>query len=41
PSSNVVSRVLPAVALIPADTTDTPSSTSIDQDAPSASTSPM
>ncbi|GJU31366.1 retrovirus-related pol polyprotein from transposon TNT 1-94 [Tanacetum coccineum] len=40
PSPNVVSRVLPAVALIPADTTDTPSSTSIDQDAPSASTSP-
>ncbi|GJX71714.1 retrovirus-related pol polyprotein from transposon TNT 1-94 [Tanacetum coccineum] len=37
---NVVSRVLPAVAPIPTDTAGTPSSTSIDQDAPSASTSP-
>nr|GEZ22394.1 retrovirus-related Pol polyprotein from transposon TNT 1-94 [Tanacetum cinerariifolium] len=40
PSPSVVSRVLPAVALILADTTDTPSSTSINQDAPSASTLP-
>ncbi|GJX23292.1 retrovirus-related pol polyprotein from transposon TNT 1-94, partial [Tanacetum coccineum] len=40
PSPSVVSRVLPAVALILADTTGTPLSTSIDQDAPSASTSP-
>ncbi|GKE21258.1 hypothetical protein Tco_1432770 [Tanacetum coccineum] len=35
-----VPRVLPAVASIPADTTGTPSSTSLDQDTPSASTSP-
>ncbi|GKE69288.1 retrovirus-related pol polyprotein from transposon TNT 1-94 [Tanacetum coccineum] len=40
PSPSVVSRVPPVVAPIPADTTGTPSSTSIDQDAPSASTSP-
>ncbi|GJW94014.1 hypothetical protein Tco_0173686 [Tanacetum coccineum] len=40
PSSSVVSRVPLAVALIPTDTTGTPSSTIIDQDAPSASTSP-
>ncbi|GJX57146.1 copia protein [Tanacetum coccineum] len=40
PSPSVVSHVPPVVALIPADTTGTPSSTSIDQDAPSASTSP-
>nr|GEZ65311.1 hypothetical protein [Tanacetum cinerariifolium] len=40
PSPAVVSRVPPIVALIPADTTSTPSSTSIDQDAPSASTLP-
>ncbi|GKB75766.1 retrovirus-related pol polyprotein from transposon TNT 1-94 [Tanacetum coccineum] len=40
PSLSVVSRVPPAVALIPVDTTSTPSSTIIDQDAPSASTSP-
>ncbi|GJS45095.1 hypothetical protein Tco_0595216 [Tanacetum coccineum] len=39
-SPNVISRVLPVVALIPTDTTGTPSSTSIDQDAPSASTLP-
>nr|GEU56707.1 retrovirus-related Pol polyprotein from transposon TNT 1-94 [Tanacetum cinerariifolium] len=39
-SPSVVSRVLPVVALIPADTTDIPSSTTLDQDAPSASTSP-
>ncbi|GJZ74281.1 hypothetical protein Tco_0638427 [Tanacetum coccineum] len=37
---SVVSRAPPAAAdaLIPADTTGTPSSTSVDQDAPSAST---
>ncbi|GJY68701.1 retrovirus-related pol polyprotein from transposon TNT 1-94 [Tanacetum coccineum] len=40
PSPSVVSRVPHAVAPIPADTTGTPSSTIIDQDAPSASTSP-
>ncbi|GJZ35927.1 hypothetical protein Tco_0581744 [Tanacetum coccineum] len=40
PSPSVVSRVPLAVALIPTDTTGTPSSTIIDQDAPSASTSP-
>ncbi|GKE51738.1 retrovirus-related pol polyprotein from transposon TNT 1-94, partial [Tanacetum coccineum] len=40
PPSSVVSRVLHAVAPIPVDTTGTPLSTSIDQDAPSASTSP-
>ncbi|GJX32790.1 hypothetical protein Tco_0242645 [Tanacetum coccineum] len=40
PSPNVVSYVLPAVAPILTDTTGTPSSTSIDQDAPAASTSP-
>ncbi|GJY86634.1 retrovirus-related pol polyprotein from transposon TNT 1-94, partial [Tanacetum coccineum] len=40
PSPSFASRVPPIVALIPADTTGTPSSTSIDQDAPSASTSP-
>ncbi|GJX65584.1 retrovirus-related pol polyprotein from transposon TNT 1-94 [Tanacetum coccineum] len=39
-SPSVVSRVPPIVALILADTTDIPFSTSIDQDAPSASTSP-
>ncbi|GKD40443.1 retrovirus-related pol polyprotein from transposon TNT 1-94, partial [Tanacetum coccineum] len=39
-SPSVVSHVLPAVALILGDTTGTPSSTTIDQDAPSASTSP-
>ncbi|GKA96864.1 hypothetical protein Tco_0818959 [Tanacetum coccineum] len=38
-SASVVSRVPPVVTLIPADTTGTPSSTSIDHDAPSASTS--
>nr|GEV19932.1 reverse transcriptase domain-containing protein [Tanacetum cinerariifolium] len=40
PSPSVVSRVPPDVALIPIVTTGTPSSTSIDQDAPSFSTSP-
>ncbi|GJU59315.1 retrovirus-related pol polyprotein from transposon TNT 1-94 [Tanacetum coccineum] len=39
-SPSVVSCVHPAVAPIPADTTGTPLSTSINQDAPSASTSP-
>ncbi|GJR42622.1 retrovirus-related pol polyprotein from transposon TNT 1-94 [Tanacetum coccineum] len=39
-SPSVVSRVLLVEASILADTTGTPSSTSIDQDAPSASTSP-
>ncbi|GKE43334.1 hypothetical protein Tco_1470618 [Tanacetum coccineum] len=39
PSSSVVSLVLPAAAPLPADTTDTPSSTTIDQDEPSVSTS--
>ncbi|GKA46840.1 retrovirus-related pol polyprotein from transposon TNT 1-94 [Tanacetum coccineum] len=39
-SPSVVYCVPPAIALIPADTTGTPSSTLIDQDAPSASTSP-
>nr|GEV32243.1 hypothetical protein [Tanacetum cinerariifolium]GEV35039.1 hypothetical protein [Tanacetum cinerariifolium] len=39
-SPNVVSCVLPVVALISADTISTPLSTSIDQDAPYASTSP-
>ncbi|GKB51270.1 hypothetical protein Tco_0902023 [Tanacetum coccineum] len=37
---SVVSHVPPAPALIPADTTGTPLSTIIDQDAPSAGTSP-
>ncbi|GJY80670.1 retrovirus-related pol polyprotein from transposon TNT 1-94 [Tanacetum coccineum] len=37
---NIVSCVLLAIAPIPVDTTGTTSSTSIDQDAPSASTSP-
>ncbi|GKC71153.1 putative ribonuclease H-like domain-containing protein [Tanacetum coccineum] len=40
PSPSVVSHVPPVVAPIPADTTSTPSSTIIDQDAPFASTSP-
>nr|GEX28329.1 uncharacterized mitochondrial protein AtMg00820-like [Tanacetum cinerariifolium] len=40
PPSSVVSRVLPTVAPIHADTTGTPLSTSIDEDAQSASTSP-
>ncbi|GJW89136.1 retrovirus-related pol polyprotein from transposon TNT 1-94 [Tanacetum coccineum] len=40
PSPSVVSCVLPTVTLILVDTTSTPSSTSINQDAPSASTSP-
>ncbi|GJX41657.1 retrovirus-related pol polyprotein from transposon TNT 1-94 [Tanacetum coccineum] len=40
PSSSVVSPQLPAIVQIPADTTGTPSSTTIDQDTPSASTSP-
>ncbi|GJS97596.1 hypothetical protein Tco_0804564 [Tanacetum coccineum] len=40
PSLSVVSRVPPVVARILIDTTNTPSSTSIDQDAPSACTSP-
>ncbi|GJU94450.1 hypothetical protein Tco_1319206 [Tanacetum coccineum] len=40
PSLSVVSRMLPAVAPIPTDTTGTPSSTSLDQDAPFASTLP-
>ncbi|GJS16819.1 retrovirus-related pol polyprotein from transposon TNT 1-94 [Tanacetum coccineum] len=39
PSPKVVSLVPPVVAPIPDDTTDTPSSTIIDQDAPSTSTS--
>ncbi|GKA72510.1 hypothetical protein Tco_0778726, partial [Tanacetum coccineum] len=38
PPSSVVSLVLPAAAPLPADTTDTPSSTTIDQDEPSVST---
>ncbi|GKE38624.1 retrovirus-related pol polyprotein from transposon TNT 1-94 [Tanacetum coccineum] len=37
---SVVSRTSATVALIPDDTTDTPSSTSINQNAPSASTAP-
>ncbi|GKC34619.1 hypothetical protein Tco_1047003 [Tanacetum coccineum] len=37
---SVVSHVPPAPAIIPVDTTGTPLSTIIDQDAPSASTSP-
>ncbi|GKC29157.1 hypothetical protein Tco_1036451 [Tanacetum coccineum] len=41
PPSSVVSYVLPATAPLPADTTGTPSLTTIDQDAPSASTSPI
>ncbi|GJU00001.1 hypothetical protein Tco_1110339 [Tanacetum coccineum] len=40
PSPSVVSPVLPAAALLPVDTTGTPSSTTSDQDTPSASTSP-
>ncbi|GJV70430.1 hypothetical protein Tco_1490425 [Tanacetum coccineum] len=40
PPSSVVSPVLPAATPLPADTTGTPSSTTIDQDAPSVSTSP-
>ncbi|GKE00306.1 retrovirus-related pol polyprotein from transposon TNT 1-94 [Tanacetum coccineum] len=40
PPSSVISPQPPAVFPIPNDTTDTPSSTIIDQDAPSASTSP-
>ncbi|GJS56733.1 putative ribonuclease H-like domain-containing protein [Tanacetum coccineum] len=40
PPPSVVSRVPPVPAPIPADTTGTPLSTTIDQDAPSASTSP-
>ncbi|GJR28379.1 retrovirus-related pol polyprotein from transposon TNT 1-94 [Tanacetum coccineum] len=40
PSLSFVSCVLPVIALIPADTTGTPSSTTLDQDAPFASTSP-
>nr|GEY82609.1 hypothetical protein [Tanacetum cinerariifolium] len=40
PSSSVVSRVLHVVSLNNVDTTGTPLSTSIDQDAPSAITSP-
>nr|GEV76429.1 retrovirus-related Pol polyprotein from transposon TNT 1-94 [Tanacetum cinerariifolium] len=40
PEESVVSHVPLAAAPIPADTTDTPSSTTIDQDAPSASTPP-
>ncbi|GKE35576.1 hypothetical protein Tco_1454898 [Tanacetum coccineum] len=39
PSSNVMSRGIPDVALQPADTTGTPLSTSIKQDALAASTS--
>ncbi|GJX53610.1 hypothetical protein Tco_0281979, partial [Tanacetum coccineum] len=39
-SPSVVSRAFAAAAPIPTDTTGTPSSTTIDQDAPSASTSP-
>ncbi|GKE46230.1 hypothetical protein Tco_1477488, partial [Tanacetum coccineum] len=39
-TSGHISLVPPAAAPIPADTTDIPSSTTIDQDAPSASTSP-
>ncbi|GJQ94171.1 integrase, catalytic region, zinc finger, CCHC-type containing protein [Tanacetum coccineum] len=39
PPPSVVSPMLPVVFLIPADTTDTPSSTTVDPDAPSASTS--
>ncbi|GKB62351.1 integrase, catalytic region, zinc finger, CCHC-type containing protein, partial [Tanacetum coccineum] len=40
PPPTIISRVLPAVALIPDNTTGSPSSTFIDQDAPTASTSP-
>nr|GEW15768.1 hypothetical protein [Tanacetum cinerariifolium] len=40
PPSSVVSPVLPVAAPLPADITGTPSSTIIDQDVPSASTSP-
>nr|GEV37418.1 retrovirus-related Pol polyprotein from transposon TNT 1-94 [Tanacetum cinerariifolium] len=40
PSPSVVSQLTPVVAPVPADITDTPSSTLIDQDAPSGSTSP-
>ncbi|GKA46180.1 retrovirus-related pol polyprotein from transposon TNT 1-94 [Tanacetum coccineum] len=40
PAPSVVSRVPPVVALIPTDTTSLPSSTIIDQDEPSAITSP-
>ncbi|GJW16860.1 copia protein [Tanacetum coccineum] len=40
PPPSVVSHVLPATVLISTDTIGTPSSTIIDQDAPSASTSP-
>ncbi|GJZ88301.1 hypothetical protein Tco_0660083 [Tanacetum coccineum] len=39
PPPSVVSFVLPAVVPTPADTTGTPSSTTIDQDAPSVSNS--
>nr|GEU57741.1 hypothetical protein [Tanacetum cinerariifolium] len=41
PSSSVVSPVLFVTAPLPADTIGTPSSTIIDQDVPSASTSPI
>ncbi|GJY39523.1 retrotransposon protein, putative, ty1-copia subclass [Tanacetum coccineum] len=41
PPSSVVSHVLSTAAPLPTDTTDTPSLTTIDQDAPSASTSPI
>ncbi|GKA79745.1 hypothetical protein Tco_0786341, partial [Tanacetum coccineum] len=37
PSPSVVSHVLPAAAPLAVDTTSTPSSTTIDQDAPSVS----
>ncbi|GJY63363.1 retrovirus-related pol polyprotein from transposon TNT 1-94 [Tanacetum coccineum] len=40
PSLKVVSRVFPVIDLIPDNTTGTPSSTSINQDTPSASTLP-
>ncbi|GJR09124.1 signal peptide peptidase [Tanacetum coccineum] len=40
PPLSVIPLMLPAAAPLPADTTGTPSSTIIDQDAPSASTSP-
>ncbi|GKB96820.1 retrovirus-related pol polyprotein from transposon TNT 1-94 [Tanacetum coccineum] len=40
PPLKVISRMLPAVSLVNDHTTGTPSSTVIDQDAPSASTSP-
>ncbi|GJR15498.1 hypothetical protein Tco_0798150 [Tanacetum coccineum] len=40
PSLSVVSRVPPTISPFHTNTTGTPSSTSIDQDAPSASTSP-